>query len=81
MAISYICNRDKTKRNVTIQFLSVKIFEENSDRALKKIKNINKKCRELNSRITEIAICNRSSLLPLDFCVKKEKINDLKTLK
>lgn len=79
MAILYISNHGKNN-SVTVQFFNMMDFEKDFYMILENVKNNNKKCRELNKDINKIAMYNKLSLLPKDFCIKHEKIDDLEKL-
>lgn len=81
MAISYICDRDKAKKNVTVQIDSIEKLEKDTNKFLDNVKNINEKCRELNESINEVKKSNKiASSLFFDLDVEEEKISDLKDL-
>lgn len=81
MAISYICDRDKAKKNVTVQIDSIKNLEKNTNKFLDNIKSINEKCRKLNKCISEIGKSNKmASISCHDLDVEEEKVGDLKDL-
>lgn len=77
MTISYICNRDKEKKNVTIQFCDINKLDKDSGKVLSKIKERNKKCCELNKHINKIARYNKLSSLMIKANIDKELLVDL----